>query len=159
MHSPERWEGHPSIPKRVFGPTEYLPSLIRKAPRFQDTGKLSQATKIGNFEATRLPCEQHDLKVQSMSAQFTTWFDSTFTNSYPLWKRKAIQASREAASIILMKAQQSKDHPPEMPDPCRPRTKPPCKTTQLEYQPEIQDICLITELEEDVPQTHDKDRT
>ena len=63
MHNPERSEGHPNIPERIFGPTEYLPSLIRKAPRFQDAGKSSQATKIKSFEATRPP----DLKVASMS--------------------------------------------------------------------------------------------
>ena len=102
MHNPERWEGHPSILKRVFGPTEYLPSPIRKAPRFQNTGKPSQATKIESFKATKLP----DTKVLSMSARLATWFDSAFANSDPLCKRKAIQASREVASVVLMKARQ-----------------------------------------------------
>ena len=117
----ERWEGHPSIPERVFSPTEYLPSPIRKVPRFQNAGKLSRATKIESFEATKPP----NTKVLSMSTRFATWFNSAFANSNPLCKRKAIQASREAASVILMKAQQGGDHPPELSNPGQPRTKPP----------------------------------
>ena len=133
----------------------YLPSLIRKAPRFQNAGKSSQATKIESFEATKPP----NAKVLSMSTRFTALFDSPFANSDPLCKRKAIQASREAASVILMKAPQGRDHPPEVLNPGQPRTKPSWKTTWLEYRPETQDIRLIMEIEEDVPLTCDGEGT
>ena len=100
MWDPERWEGHPSIPEKVFGPTEYLSSPTRKAPRFQNAVKSSQATTIEDFKATK----PLDAKIPSMSAKFAAWFDATFADSDAWCRHKAIQASREAASTILEKA-------------------------------------------------------
>ena len=152
VHNPERWEGHPSIPERVFGPTEYLPSLTRKAPRFQNTTKMSWAAKIESFKATK----PFDTKIPSMSARFATWFDLAFTNSDALCKRKAIQASREDASTILMKAWQGGDPPPKLLNPGQSKAKPR-ETTRLEYRLATQDICLITEIEEDDPPAGDRE--
>ena len=140
MCNAKRWEGHPSIPERVFGPTGYLPSPIRKASRFQNTGKPSRATKIESFEATKLL----NTKILSMSARFSTWFDSAFANSDPLCKR--------------MKAWQGGDHPPKSSNPGQSRAKPR-ETTQLEYRLETQDICLIMEIEEDDPLACDGEGT
>ena len=63
--------------------------------RSQDMGRSLHTAKIGSFEATRSPREEHGpgAKEQSLSAKFTAWFDTTFTNSDPQWKQKAIQAS------------------------------------------------------------------
>ena len=154
MRNPKRWEGHPSIPQRVFGPTEYLPSPTRKAPRFQNTTKMSWATKIESFEATK----PFDIKIPSMSTRFTAWFDSAFANSHALCRRKAIQASREATSTILMKARQAGDPPPELSNPGQSKTKP-WETTRLEYRPVTQDIHLIMEIEEDNPLAGDGEGT
>ena len=73
VHSDERWEGHPSIPKRVFGSVKYLPSLPKKVMRSQDMGKPLCTAKIGNFEATRSWHEQPGPKAMkhSLSARFS----------------------------------------------------------------------------------------
>ena len=149
VQSDERWEGHPSIPERVFGPIEYLPIPSRKVTRSQDAGRSLCTAKIGNFEATKSWHGQPDPKAmeESLSARFATWFDFTFTDSNPRWKQKAIQASREAASVVLMKAQHCKDWPTEMSDAYQPKANLSRETTWLEYQPKTEDIHLITEFE------------
>ena len=82
--SDERWEGHLSIPKRVFGPIKYLPNPPRKMMKPQDMGRSLRTIRIGH--------EEHGSKAkkQSLSAKFAAWFDTTFADSDPQWKQKAI---------------------------------------------------------------------
>ena len=126
--------------------------------RSQDAGRSSCTTKVGSFEATRSWHEECGprAKEQSLSAKFAAWFDTTFADSIPQWKQKAIQASREAASVVLMKAQHYKEKPAETSDAYRPKANLSHKTTQLEYWAEIEDLHLITEFGEDDQPTRDK---
>ena len=59
---------------------------------------------MGSFEATRSQRGGHDLKPkkQGIGAEFATWFDTTFAVSNPQLKQKAILASQEATTAILM---------------------------------------------------------
>ena len=95
VHSVKRWVGHPSIPKRVFGPAEYLVNPPK------------QPTQMGSFKATRSQCGGRDLKSkeQSLSAKFAAWFNTAFA----ALTHKAILASQEAATVCLMKAQHSQE--------------------------------------------------
>ena len=76
------------------------------------------AVRIGSFEATRSRHGGHGPKAkeQSLSAKFTTWFDTTFTDLNPQWKQKAILTIQEAASVVLMKAQHCREGPMETSD-------------------------------------------
>ena len=92
VQSDKRWEGQPSIPKRAFGPVEYLSNLSRKVAKPQDAGRSLHTIRIGSFKITRSQHEEHGPKAkeQSLSAKFAAWFDTTFANSDPQWKQKAI---------------------------------------------------------------------
>ena len=99
------WEGHPCIPKRVFGPKEYLidPPLQLSKPRvtsrplpaasggFVLTNHRPQS-ELGSFKATRTPRYGHssEPKVQEDTArkQFIAWFDTTCANLDPIVKCK-----------------------------------------------------------------------
>ena len=61
---------------------------------------------MGSFEATRSQHGGHDPKPkeQGINAKFATWFDTTFAVSNPQLKQKAILASWDATTAILMEA-------------------------------------------------------
>ena len=115
-HDIHHWEGHPCIPKRVFGPKEYLinPPLQLSKPRV--TSKPLSAgsggsvltnhqpqSELGSFKVTRTPRYGHssEPKVQEDTAkkQFMAWFDTAFANLDPRVKHKALLASRNVLLI------------------------------------------------------------
>ena len=118
----DHWEGHPCIPKRVFGPKQYLidPLLQLSKPKVI-LRPLSAAngrsvltnhrplSELGSFKVTRTPrygCSSEP-KVQEDTAkkQFMAWFDTAFANLDPRVKHKALLASRDAASAVITEAQ------------------------------------------------------
>ena len=115
------WEGHPCIPKRVFGPKEYLidPPLQPSKPRvtsrpLPDASGGSVLTnhqpqsELGSFKVTRTPRygRSSEPKVQKDTArkQFIAWFNTTCVNLDPRVKRKAMLASRDAALANIVEA-------------------------------------------------------
>ena len=149
VHSIERWEGHPCITHRVFGPPEYLinpprqPTKPRPTARLHTTSGRSRITsqqpptQLGSFQATRAQHGGHNSKPKeqgaSASAKFAAWFNTTFAISDPQLRRKAILASWEATSAILMEACQSQEGSTEASSLCRPKATHGCPDTQLEY--------------------------
>ena len=151
MHSVERWVGHQSIPKRVFRPTEYLTDPPKWPAKPQTMARPLHhvgSGPIGSFEATRSQrggCDQKP-KEQSLGAKFAAWFDTTFADSNPQWKQKAILANQEAAMVILMKAQHCGEGPTEASNTCRPKATQGHQATRVEYKPETEDIHMMMEL-------------
>ena len=116
------WEGHPCIPKRVFGPKEYLinPPLQLSKPRV--TSRLLPAassrmvlmshrpqSELGSFEVTRTPRYGCSLepKVQKDTArkQFIAWFNTACANLDPRVKHRVLLASKDATLAIIAEAQ------------------------------------------------------
>ena len=115
------WEGHPCIPKRVFGPKEYLidPPLqlskpgvtLKPLPAASSRMVLMNhqpQSELGSFEATRTPRCGHslELKVQEDIArkQFIAWLNTACANLDPKVKRRALLASKDATLAIIAKA-------------------------------------------------------
>ena len=143
MCSNERWVGHPSIPPRVFGPSEYLdepPKQLTKlqpavTPRF-DTSSLGfdeqPSSSRTNFQPTRPGLSFYGPQEQGLGQSFAQWFDTTFIDYSPEVRQRAIQASREATCRTLFK----------MPVQCvgLPGPDPGQPPANLVYSPETQDI-------------------
>ena len=115
------WEGHPCIPKRVFGPKQYLinPPLqlskprvtLRPLPAASGGSVLTNhqpQSELGSFKATRTQRygRSSEPKVQEDTAkkQFMAWFDTAFANLDFRVKHKALLASRNAASAVIAEA-------------------------------------------------------
>ena len=157
--SNERWIGHPSIPKRVFGPVEYLidPPIQPTKPKttvrplLDDNESTSTdqlpLSRAGSFEATRFQHERSfpKLKEQSPGEKFAVWFDNTFTNWSAKLKQKAIQVSQEAAARVLFRAPHSPREPVLMPQHCQPEAAHGCQPSRMGYKPETLDICYLVE--------------
>ena len=114
------WEGHPCIPKRVFGPKEYLinPPLqlskprvtLRPLPAASDGMVLMShwpQSELGSFKVTRTPRYGHSLepKVQEDTArkQFIAWFNTTCANLDTRVKHRALLSSKDAALAVITK--------------------------------------------------------
>ena len=67
------------------------------------------------------------------SAKFATWFDTTFAVSDPQLRQKAILASWDATSAILLEACQSWEGSTEASSPCQPKATHGHPNTRLEY--------------------------
>ena len=141
--SSERWIGHPSIPLRVFGPTEYLdepPKQLTKPqtammPRL-DTDDPSFNTQALSSSADFQPTQQegslHGPKELSLGQKFAQWFDFTFIDYSPVVRQKAIKASQEATCHTLFKTLTQCNGLPG-PDPGQ-------QPADLVYAPETQDV-------------------
>ena len=148
----EHWEGHPCIPRRVLGPKEYLIDLPLQISKLRITSKLlpsasgesvlasqQSRSQLGSFEATRTQCGGCDLgskgQEDATRAQFVSWFDTAFANSDPQLKQKALLASWDAASAVLVEAQQTREEPVEGPGPCRPKVTHGHPDTRISRHP------------------------
>ena len=115
------WEGHPCIPKRVFGPKEYLIDPLLQLSKPRVTLRLLPAasngivlmshqlqSELGSFEVTRTPrygCSLES-KVQEDTArkQFVALFNTACANLDSRVKCGALLSSRDAALAVIAKA-------------------------------------------------------
>ena len=119
VRSVERWVGHPSIPRRVFGPPKYIVDLPKQSLKFQVTARpphivgsgsnpagQQPPSQMGSFEATRSQHGGRDLKSkeQGIDVKFIAWFNTTFAVLNPQLKQNATLASQEATTAVLMEA-------------------------------------------------------
>ena len=112
------WEGHPCIPKRVFGPKEDLvnPPWQLSKPRVTSrplpaaSGGMAlmshrPQSEFGSFKVTRTPRYGRSLepKVQEDTArkQFIAWFDTACANLDSRVKHRALLASKDASLAVV----------------------------------------------------------
>ena len=99
---------------------------------------------MGSFETTRTQCGGCDSKPKeqgaSIGAKFVTWFNTMVAILNPQLKQKAILASWDAATAILMEAQQSQVGLTGASGPCQPKATHGHPPTQLEYRVKTADI-------------------
>ena len=114
----ERWLGHPCIPRRVFGPREYLvdPPLLLSKPQVT-LRPLSAASgssvlvqdqpqsKIRTFKpsrATSNTCTSKSKNTEDISSSiFMSWLETVSANLNTRIKHKALFACQEAPSAVI----------------------------------------------------------
>ena len=114
----ERWWGHPCIPRRVFGPREYLvnpplqPSKPQMTLRLLSTASgglvLMQdqpQSRIGTFKPSGATSNTCTLKLKNTedisSSIFMSWFETVCANLDTKVKHKALFACQEVASAVI----------------------------------------------------------
>ena len=114
----ERWLEHPCIPRRVFGPREYLVNPPLQLSKPQVTSRPMSAasggsvlvqdqprSEIGTFKpsgATSNTCTSRSKNTEDISSSiFMSWFETVSANLNTKVKHKALFACREAASAVI----------------------------------------------------------
>ena len=158
------WEGHPCIPRRVFGPKEYLIDPLLQLSKPKMTSRPLPAvsggfvltshqprSQLGSFEATRTQqCRRSSESMvweNAVKMQFITWFNMASANLNLIVKWKALLASRDATSAIIVEAQWEREEPAGSLDPCQPKATHGCPNTRVKYWAETADIRFVKECE------------
>ena len=113
----ERWLGHPCMPRRVFGPKEYLVNPLQLSKPQVTLRPLSTTSggsvlvqdqpqsKIGTFKpsgATSNTCTLKSKNTEDISSSiFMSWFMTVSANLNTKVKCKALFACQEAASAVI----------------------------------------------------------
>ena len=121
--SKDRWPGHPSIPPRVFGPSQYLmtPLVQLIKPKSTLKPKLTSKPLPANSTLELVPPETQSDAEEHQCAQlaaggdtrrvvgadvtainnFVQWFQAISANMNTEAQRRALAASRKAASSVF----------------------------------------------------------
>ena len=147
----DRWPGHPSIPLRVFGPSQYLVmlpvQLTRPKPKLMVTLKplpAGVASKLAppetQSDAEEQQCRQvinggEVRRTEGTGAtpinNFVHWFKVISTNMNPEAQRRALAASRKAASSVFT------DAGVDEADSIAVKTAPALDVRKVEYSTEM----------------------
>ena len=156
----DRWPGHPCIPRRVFGPREYLLDPLLQPTRPQVTlkplpaagcgSRLAQdqpQSKFGTFKpsgATGNACtsRSRDTEIVLISL-FMSWFKTISANLDEKVKQRALFACWEAASSVIAKELCDREEPTEATHGCPEATHGHPEARRVEYSAETADIRIV----------------
>ena len=106
--SKDRWPGHPSIPSRVFGPSQYLVLPPVQLTKLKSIMKLKLTSKplLANSTLKLVPPEtQSDAEVVGADAtpinNFVQWFQTISANMNTEAQKRALAAYRKAALSVF----------------------------------------------------------
>ena len=117
--SKDRWPGYPSIPPRVFGPSQYLVTLQVQMTKLKSTSKPKLISRLlpANSTLKLVPPETEECQHIQLAAggdtrrvigadvtpinNFVQWFQAISANMNTEAQKRALAASRKAASSVF----------------------------------------------------------
>ena len=97
----DRWPGHPFIPPRVFGPSQFLVMLLVQMTKL----KLTLKPLPANSTSKLVPAGGDTRRVRGADAapinNFVQWFQAISVNMNAEAQKRALAAFRKAASSVF----------------------------------------------------------